>query len=347
MRPSAFTNAVRQANRNVLADQALRALEASTGIIGRKSGTFDEDGQLVLTVGAHSMQMEANVVSSLRKNAEVHHLVQTGDGTQLVIAPQVSHEMALSCRANGVQFIDTTGNAYLNPPHQPGVYVFVAGLKPSEGMELPKPDSITSQSGLRLILALLSDPTLLDQPYRDIADTAQIALGSVSAAMKALEARGFISQAAQGRILQRKTELAGEWVAGYSNRLYPKLMSMRFGLPPGLSFKEISFEPGKAAWGGEVAAAIMTNYLKPETMTLFTDISDIGFVSDLVRRHRLRSDPNGAIELVQPFWDMHRIGGPQSCAPLLVVYADLLRSGDPRNMEAAKMVLDLIVADHA
>jgi hypothetical protein len=70
---------------------------------------------------------------------------------------------------------------------------------------------------------------------------------------------------------------------------------------------------------------------------------------DLVKRHRLRPDPEGPIQILEKFWQFAPVTTsetPPGVAPPLLVYADLLASRDPRNAEVAQMIKEKYL-DHA
>lgn len=344
-----LSNLLRAANDGILIDKALKALQESTGVAGVRidEPNFD-DQKISLSIAGEEWHLRCEALRKVSRNAEIvdlrHRAVRTT--SELLVTSLVSQELAVTCRAQGVQFIDCAGNAYLNPSAASGVYVYVTGLKPVDDLDVANPMSISTPSGLRLIFALISAQRLLNQPYREIAETAQIAIGSVSATMKALEQRGYVATTSSGqRELQHKGKLIGEWVAGYAGRLRPKMETIRFACPDMAELRQLELDPETAAWGAEEAAARVSGFLKPEILTIYTDIGNSPFVSDLVKRHRLRRDPNGLVELVQPFWDLSRFRWPQQCVPPLLIYADLMLSGDARNSEAAEQILDRLLYD--
>ena len=80
----------------------------------------------------------------------------------------------------------------------------------------------------------------------------------------------------------------------------------------------------------------MTHYLKPEVTTIYTRRPNNDLILDL----KLRQDKTGDIELRERFWDFQNIEPDPTVVPLLLVYADLMATGDPRNIETAKMIYD-------
>ena len=97
-------------------------------------------------------------------------------------------------------------------------------------------------------------------------------------------------------------------------------------------------------WGSEIAAELCTGYLKAERFTLYTTDNII----DITRKLKLIPDPNGRLEILNALWDTesdyYTCSQPQlagkKIVPALLIYADLVISGDPRNLEAAKVLYE-------
>jgi len=66
-------------------------------------------------------------------------------------------------------------------------------------------------------------------------------------------------------------------------------------------WKDNPLDPTLAQWGGEFAAAKLTGYLKPGTVTLYADKNRLG---ELVIANRLKKDPQGNIEILERFWPL-------------------------------------------
>jgi hypothetical protein len=101
--------------------------------------------------------------------------------------------------------------------------------------------------------------------------------------------------------------------------------------------KQLELHQLGACWGGEVAAEKLTGYLKPEEGILYAH----GETATLQLKCQLKKDPAGRTQLVKAFWDpeMQDYWHPDT-APPLVIYADLLARGDPRNIETAKIIYE-------
>lgn len=155
--------------------------------------------------------------------------------------------------------------------------------------------------------------------------------------MKDLKAQGYLVEYdGQQRRLVRQKELLRKWMTAYAERFRPRNVIGRYrGTRPEL-WREADLQRLDAQWGGEVAAYRLTHYLKPEVTTIYTRRPNNDLILDL----KLRQDKTGDIELRERFWDFQNIEPDPAVVPLLLVYADLMATGDPRNIETAKMIYD-------
>ena len=65
----------------------------------------------------------------------------------------------------------------------------------------------------------------------------------------------------------------------------------------------------------------------------------------LAAKFRLRPDPQGDIEILQRFWNFPNPEGyPANLVPAMLIYADLIASGDPRNLDIARKIHDTNLA---
>jgi hypothetical protein len=190
---------------------------------------------------------------------------------------------------------------------------------------------------LKVVFALLCRQELTDEPFRTIAQTTDVALGTVAWIMDDLKKLGYLLvMGKRGRRLIRKQQLLERWVGAFPNQLRPKLLLGRYAAPDPNWCEQTRVGDFHAYWGGEPAAARLTGYLKPEVITLYTRDKP----ARLQAAHRLRPDPRGNVEILEAFWDMAvDWTNPEIVHPLLV-YADLLATGDPRNIETARRIYD-------
>jgi len=235
-------------------------------------------------------------------------------------------------------FIDTTGNAYIN---EPGLYVFIKGNKPQLTLKTKTQKRLFKPSGLRVVFALLNHPEMIKQPYRDIAKTADVALGTIGWLIRDLKETGFcIEIGKRNRKLMNLENLFKRWVETYPEQLRPKLVRERFETANHNWWKEINIKDYGACWGGEVAAANLTDYLKPAKATIYTNEP----IGELVLKNRLRKADHGNVEILTPFWNFKYELADRDIVPPILVYADLMATGDQRNIEAAEMIYEKYIA---
>jgi hypothetical protein len=338
-------------------DRAIHALQRTTGLTAalttREPKTpkgHRPDAVIEIKEGGKRLQFFAEVkaVDRAVALAAVKHQLEPYGRKGVLVAPYLTAELAQHCRDRlDLQFIDTAGNAYLRTP---GLYVFVQGERPHG----PTAQTAMGARGgatataLRVVFVLLCRPELLNAPYREIAEAAGIALGTVGWAFLDLERRGYLAAAPQrrNRHLLEPTRLLDEWVTNFPIRLRPKLNLRRFRAPD-LGWWEQARLPDGARWGGEVAAAKLTDYLKPATGTIYLEPAKArDALVTLVQEHRLRADPQGNVEILDAFWKLPEEDTPRDLVPPLLVYADLMATLDPRNLEVAKRIREQYI-EHA
>jgi len=265
----------------------------------------------------------------------------------LLIAPYLTAELATVCRERlRLQFMDTAGNAFID---RPGLFVFVKGERRTD-MHIPDAKGGTA-TRLRIIFALLCQPKLANAPYREIAQAAGVALGTVGWALHDLEARGFAvgGKKKRTRRLIEPRRLMDEWVTNYAIKLRPKLNPQRFRAPEGEWWRETKLTDLNAYWGAEIAADRLTGYLKPAKYTIYIDpAARRNTVTNLVTTNHFRADANGNVEILDTFWRLPRATDHPDLVPPLLAYADLVATLDPRNIEAATMIREryIDVAPH-
>ena len=272
---------------------------------------------------------------NLRAEA-VGALVDLGRGLPhplLVAAPYVDPVAAERARELGLAFVDTAGNAHLRGP---GLFVFITGRRPPGKPRPVRAPRALTPAGLKVVFALLLRPQLANARLREIAAETGVALGTVAAVMEDLAARGHVTlQGGDERHLLEARRLAEEWTLLYPVRLRPKLVRGRFAAPDAAWWEKARIAPGRGVFGGEVAADRLTGQLKPARVTLYV----WGAPDDVILANRLWPDERGAVEVLEAFWRPIEDGAaaPQTAPPLLV-YADLVATGDPRNLEVARLV---------
>ncbi|MEI9978955.1 MAG: type IV toxin-antitoxin system AbiEi family antitoxin [Edaphobacter sp.] len=249
----------------------------------------------------------------------------------LLVAPYITRALAEHCRTLHLPFIDTAGNAYLDVP---GLTVYVTGEpRPEDAGHNPRYRAYTTV-GMKVVFALLCRPELAEATRRNLAEAAQVALGTVGPVIDDLENRGYIVQRDK-KVLTNTKKLMEEWVARFPDALRPKLFKNRYQADMD-RLLTLDLHAQQAFWGTEVAAQRLTGYLKPERFTIYLR----GDGKPLLNQARMRLDPKGNTELLQAFWGFPEDPAHPDLVPPLLAYADLIATQDGRNLEAAHLLYE-------
>jgi hypothetical protein len=252
----------------------------------------------------------------------------------LMVTKYVNAQLATQFKKENIQFIDMAGNAYIN---QPPLYIFVKGNRlPKELLPTPVKRAF-KPTGLKLIFAFLCNPGLENKPYREIAAIANVALGTVGWIMRDLKEMGYmLDMGKRGTKIIEKEKLFERWVIDYPEKLRPKLTLGKYQGAPGW-WVQATLTPNHAQWGGEVAAADLTKYLKPQEATLYIDTTRL---NQILLDNRLKKDPHGETEILERFWKLPKEQLNEGTVHPLLIYADLLATDNQRNIETAKMIYE-------
>jgi hypothetical protein len=255
----------------------------------------------------------------------------------VLVTPYLTENLGKKCLDLGIQFMDMAGNINLNGH---GLRLFVVGNKLQDHPgELGPLSSFKAynRKGLQVVFALLAGEGLAGATYRALGKAAGVATGTVGLVMNNLSESGFMATTPTGRILLRPEVLMEGWLANYPHKLRPHLHPSRFRTAQADGWKTLDLTGHQAQWGGELAGDRLTQHLQPLTATIYTRENPAKLAAAL----HLRPDPHGNIEVLEQFWDFpNPVGYPRDVAPPLVVYADLVASGDPRNADIARMIHD-------
>jgi hypothetical protein len=299
------------------------------------------DAQVRIGYGGRAVNYAVELRRGLRPNAlgaVVHQIERLGE-RGLLIADHVTPPMAEALRASGVQFLDAAGNAYLD---QPPLLVWIKGEKPDALMSDGEPTGRAFQaSGLQVIFALLCHPEWAALPYRELAQRAGVAHGTVGWVMAELPKLGFLAPLRGQRTLMQRERLLQQWAEFYPRTLRPRLLLGRYQAETLAAWETLDPTRYGAVLGGETAAARLTRYLRPGTATLYANKVDPRLLIDL----RLRTEPGGNVAVYRRFWTFEAAN--PALAPEPLVYADLMATGDGRCIETAKMIYDGMFDAHA
>ena len=193
-------------------------------------------------------------------------------------------------------------------------------------------------------------------------------MGTVGWVINALKAGQFMNEDSSTgeRRITNYEKLLDRWVSAWPEKLRYKHLLGRFTVKDPHWWKHTNIQKYEACWGGETAAAIYTKHLKPQVATAYVPEEQL---SKFIRDSRLskaseREPADGAlVYLYSPFWNtcaqndlsdhddlelreeatqrrQKNRETPLGLANPVLVYADLIATGDPRNLEAAHLLRD-------
>jgi len=314
----------------------LQMLEDKTGLVGRWYAHADDktiDGDVELRQGTKKV----TIAAAFKKEIKAVQLVQFYQLKEtypdlIIIAEVIYPAIREQMRKIGINYIDAGGNCYIKKNDW---IVLLEGFKTEVPRDTRK-DRAFTKAGLVLLFHFLNDETYLNTTYRQMAEDYDIALGNINYIINSLKDQGFLIQVDKKQFrLTRKPALLEEWITAYEQKLKPTLYMGNFRFLNGFDkdWKKLPLKNQETQWGGEPAANILTNYLKPAKLTLYT----VEPKTALVKKHRLVPDEKGNLAIYKKFWQFQNT---EETVPPMLVYADLLNTNDPRNLETARRIYD-------
>lgn len=325
---------------NIIVNVALDNLAALTGIKGKwntdrkKTSDIGYDGIITLTLDNEDLIMQAEVKNEIRAY-QIPNFKEHKDSKKplLVVANNIFPKIKQQLRNENIAYLEANGNFFIK---HLGYHIWIDGQKP-HSINKKTGNRAFSKTGAKVVFFFLLDESYVTAPYRYLADLAQIALGNIGWIISGLEDLDFLVKLDKHRWkLQNKKELLNKWIAAYEEKLKPSLEVGTFRFLNEEDFrnwKNLSLNPNKSWWGGEPAGDLLTNYLRPETLTIYTEETR----NELIKNYRLIPDPKGNIRAYKKFW---QIDLDEKTAPPLLVYADLLSTNDSRCIETAQKIYD-------
>ncbi|MDB9487191.1 type IV toxin-antitoxin system AbiEi family antitoxin [Dolichospermum circinale CS-537/01] len=269
----------------------------------------------------------------------IHHLKEklSNDQRTLLITDTLSDEVLDLLLENNIEFIDTTGNIYLN---NSSLYILVRSSSTQR-----KQSKITT-STLKVAYAILQDPIILQDPTLEIiANVAGVDSKTVKRSLETLYQLNYLQRQRSGTYrIENYTKLLERWEMGYIENLRPELLIGTFSPRENINidFNDISnqmleiAQNQKIIIGGELGAAIITGYLKPISMTIH--IPQEYNYRAITTMLRLKPDPKGNIIILKQFGNKNqpKYSVYEHIADPLLIHAELCLYPDERLKETAK-----------
>lgn len=306
--------------------KALEALKQTTGI----QAIFKEKGPLdgILEFGFNGANHVFTV--EIKQELRTHQIQQIekyfhSNEPFLLIANRLFPKIKEELRQREIPYLEANGNIYLK---KEGLFLFVDTQKPLD-IEKNKGNRAFTKTGLKVLFYMLQHKEAIHLPQRELADLTNVALGNIPQVIDGLKETGYIIPLNNKTyVWENRKELLDRWIAEYATVLRPKLLKEKYALKE--NWETIVFDKNKTAWGGEPAADLLTNHLRPEKFLIYTKENRM----DLIKNYKLIPDKNGEVEVLEIFWKINK----GKTVPPLLVYADLMLEGGKRNKETAEKI---------
>lgn len=326
---------------------ALENLQQSTGVkyklqVRKPGDKMSGDGIVELSIGKDKKKFMVMVEGVFRTVHMAKVLGQWGDQPVLFIAPSISEEAKEELKRKAASYLEESGNCHIRIN---GSIIHVQGKKkiPSK----VSPSRAFKKTGLKVIFQYLINPGFINASYREIADHAEVSLGNITYINNSLKKDGFIIELSEDKNqLINVEELFERWVDGYIRVLRPSLLRFRADFfdevlkEENRGWKSIPLDKELSCWGGEPAANIITDYIMPQSWTLYSSEKRM----DLVSKYYIFPAENGRIEVYDKFWSHKTF--PSRLAHPITVYADLLATNNARCIEVANMIKEQYINEH-
>lgn len=243
---------------------------------------------------------------------------------------------------SGVNYADETGRIHLKAK---GIRVFKEGTRNLAVTPQGRPNTYTLPA-LKIIFHLLNKEWNTLGTYRELGDIGNTSLGNVNKIMNKLKDEGFIVSTKNEMKLNKKEKLFEVWVREYNQVMRPKLLVGNYRFSESVNtreWKKLKLKNGNV-WGGEPAGAVLTDYLIPQLLTIYTNRDK----KDLIKKFKLIPETtNVQLSVFEMFWNQltNRLTQNEQVAPPMIVYADLLNTNDGRNIETANIIYEKYIKE--
>ena len=262
------------------------------------------------------------------------------DRPTILVTAYVTEPAAEILRTRGIDYVDLAGNVLLR---WDGLLIDIRGRKPTKLPAVPVPTGLRrpfTRSGAKVTFCLLAWPELADRPVRELATASGTAVGGTHAALRDLESGGYLMTGPSGRILTRAGELLNRWTEAYALTLSASLHLGYYRAPdPGWWLDaRADLQAVGMDIGGEAAASELDSHLRPAVAVLYGQ----EIPARLLAKYRCQKATDTAdanVVVRRRFWTVP--GGVNAdveagLVPAVLVYADLMASGEPRQRDHAE-----------
>jgi len=253
---------------------------------------------------------------------------KSSDLPKLLLTNAISTRQMSILYENGINTLDVAGNCYI---HYKDLMMFCQGRKNNN---LVIKDTLSfKEPGLKVLYFILTDINHVNLPFRDIQSQTGVGLATINKLFTSLKQNGYMFSSNEGRHLKNTLGLLSIFVDNYCRVMKPKnlMATLRFIQDNNKKWEEFSLPKGME-WGGEPGAFMRDKFLLPEVFDVYSSVSTMQLVSARIAVPA----KDGEIKVYRKFWTDNNT----TIAPALIIYADLMGSGDSRCIEAAQRIFN-------
>ena len=282
--------------------------------------------------------------AEIKKEIRKHHIpklkeLQETVGPLMLVAERLYPNIKKLLNEAGIDWIDVAGNIHL----EEGDTLLWIDRHTTTPIQQKKNRAFT-KTGLKVVFLFLHDEIWLNKTYREIAEAADVALGNIKHVLDGLKEHDFVYAKNEDVLkLKNRDKLLDQWITAFADELKPRIQKGRYKFINKEAEKNWKNLPlgEQDQWGGEPAADLLTNDLKPVEYILYTKKNRV----ELMKELKLIPEENGKVEIREPYWTVEN--ELPNIAPGLVVYTDLMVTGDPRNIKIAEEIYAEATTDTA
>ncbi|MFM7573760.1 MAG: type IV toxin-antitoxin system AbiEi family antitoxin [Snowella sp.] len=334
--------------------ELLPNLKAEVSTIPYVSKTILADGQLILHTPQATVEYICEIKSHITRETINNvieyftHFRERLDTSQkpLLITENLSNQSVEDLLKKDIEFIDVTGNIYLNSS---SFYLLVRRPYLLVKNSLKDSYKITN-SVSKIIFALLNSPKILQSSYYidELIKITKMSKLSIKIALHKLHDLNYIKKKGEEYQILDYLKLLERWELVYTETLRSQLFIDTFTPINNLAFTKISDLLIQKAndWdyliGGELGAALATNYLHPITATLHVPKNYTQIFVDL----KLKPSSTGEITFLKKYtihddaWKNNGNAKNSNLADPLLIHAELMMSKDERLRETADIIFN-------
>jgi hypothetical protein len=294
------------------------------------------DGEMDILIEGKPLHFFVEVTRELR----AYHLNKLFEQANqwkdlLIIASRILPGVKEELRQRHICYLEGNGNVFIE---RKPIYIWLDQNKPLP-IQKERPNRAFAKTGLQVVFLFLNDPDYINKPYRAIAKAADTALGNVNNVMNGLMELGFMVRKNKDEfMLNNKQDLLNKWVVAYEEKLKPTLHVGNFRFTSNTAdrhWKAFDLHTGETVWGGEPGGDILTNHLRPEVLTIYTNEP----IKNLMAHFKIVPDNLGEIKVYKKFWGNLELNWTKAAPPILV-YADLINTNEKRCLETAQKIYE-------